>query len=25
MLALRNLYAETPIYKAWTAAQREQR
>ena len=25
MLALRNLYAETPIYKAWTAAQKEQR
>ena len=25
MLALRNLYADTPIYKAWTAAQREQR
>ena len=25
MLALRNLYADTPIYKAWTAAQKEQR
>ena len=25
MLALRNLYTETPIYKAWTAAQKEQR
>jgi len=25
MLALRNLFAQTPIYKAWTAAQREQR
>ena len=25
MLALRNLYAETAIYKAWTAAQMEQR
>ncbi len=25
MLALRNLYSETPIYKAWTAAQKEQR
>jgi hypothetical protein len=25
MLALRNLYAETPIYKVWTAAQKEQR
>ena len=25
MLALRNLYAETPIYRAWTAAQKEQR
>ncbi len=25
MLALRNLYDETPIYKAWTAAQKEQR
>jgi type IV pilus assembly protein PilF len=25
MLALRNLYSDTPIYKAWTAAQKEQR
>ena len=25
MLVLRNLYAETPIVRAWTAAQREQR
>ena len=25
MLALRKLYAETPIYEAWTAAQKEQR
>ena len=25
MLALRNLYAKTLIYKAWTAAQKEQR
>ena len=24
MLALRNLHSETPIYRAWTAAQKEQ-